>query len=150
MENSWYDKIKEIDCDNEVKIVEELKDKIVGIAEHFNNRLIVLYDGVNYFSKENTNSSTLSPGARECDGFEDCHCGYLLGPFGKDGWGRTILVYDKEKMISKLIESYKEDGEEEDPDYSFYTMAIEHYEYNIVGGYMDGVPAFAIFDEDCY
>jgi hypothetical protein len=150
MDNIWLDKIKEIDFDNEVEILEEHKDKIVGVAEHFLDRMIPLYKGVNYFDKDDINAPILSFGARKCDGFEDCHCGYMVGPFGKNNSKRTIMVFDKTKMFNKMIQEYTDSGEEEDEDYPFYLMATEYYEYNIVGAYMDGVPAFAVFDPDEY
>ena len=143
MSNDWIETIKEIDIDEEVKIDEENSSKIAGISEHFKNRLIILYDGINYFNKDDEHAPKLSEGARKCDGYEDCECGKLIFE------DKIILVYDKNKMIEKMIEEYKSDGEEEDPDYSFWTMAIENYEYNIVGAYMDGVPAFANLDSEC-
>jgi len=46
-------------------------------------------------------------------------------------------------MIEQMIAEYESESEE-DIHYDFYTMAMENYEYNIIGAYMDGVPAFAV------
>jgi hypothetical protein len=106
-----------------------------------------MYDDINTFILDCPESiqdivSTMNPEARKADGFEDT----IIGHINIDG--ETLILHDKNKMIEKMIAEYEADSElEEDEDYSFYTMAIENYEYNIIGAYMKGVPAFAVRED---
>jgi len=122
------------------------KDKqLVGYAEMFGDDCIPLYKGINYITCNSAEEAIskinfVNPKARTADGFDKC----LLGHIKLDD-GQIILLYDKDAMITQLTKEFSEDttglfdGEDD-----CYTSAIEHYEYNIIGSYMDGIPAFAI------
>jgi len=65
------------------------------------------------------------------DGFDDCIVG-ILERFGID---QPIVVYDREKVIAKLM---SEDG-------LTHEEALDHYYYNQVGGWHgEKTPAFLI------
>ena len=74
------------------------------------------------------------------DGYDS----YLIGHLKLDD-GSIILVYDKETVIEQLTNEYMADksgifeGEEE-----CQSAAFEWYDYNMIGAYMEGVPAFAV------
>jgi hypothetical protein len=58
-----------------------------------------------------------------------------------DGGHVAFAVYDEDKLIDDLAASYEEDelGEDDDP----YTMAREHFDFNIRGAYVGpNGPAF--------
>lgn len=59
--------------------------------------------------------------------------------------GSLICLHDKYAIIEQLKQKYIEDktGLFEDEE-ECETGAIEMYEYNIIGSYMDGIPAFAV------
>jgi hypothetical protein len=62
------------------------------------------------------------------DGFEDC----IVGQFTRCG-KPTVIVYDAEKCINKLIDRDKMSFEE----------ASDFFEYNVLGAWMgEGTPAF--------
>lgn len=78
--------------------------------------------------------------ARKADGFEDTIIGTLIVD------SKRVILHDKNKVLEQLEEEYKND-----PDFSgdnHYLMALEFYDYNIIGSYVDGVPAYATIDED--
>lgn len=80
-----------------------------------------------------------NPSARKADGFEDSIIGYIMVE------GSHTILHDREKMLEKMIHEYESDSElEEDEDYSYYVMAMENYQYNIIDAYMEGIPAFAV------
>jgi len=54
----------------------------------------------------------------------------------------TRLVLDKNKCLSILMENFKDDGCSEE---EAYTLAIEHFDFNVIGSYVDGVPAYITF-----
>jgi len=55
------------------------------------------------------------------------------------------IVLDKDKCIDILVKSFMEDGVGEE---EAYEDAIEHFYYNTLGSYMDGVPAYVtLIDE---
>ena len=122
------------------------KDKqLVGYAEMFGNECIPLYNGINYLpcsSSEEAISKIYIANlkARKADGFDSCIIGHL-----KLDNGSIVLLYNKSSVIEQLKQEYLSDtsglfdGEED-----CETSAIENYEYNILGSYMDGIPAFAI------
>ncbi len=120
-------------------------NQLVGYAEMFGCDCIPLYKGINYIACNSSQEAIakinfVNPNARTADGFDKC----LLGHLKLDD-GKIILLYDKDAMIAQLIKEFSEDttglfdGEDD-----YYTSALEHYGYNIIGSYMDGIPAFAI------
>jgi hypothetical protein len=129
----------------EVKFLPGKDNELIGYAEMFGNDCIPLYPGINFMAYNSLEEAIekiemVNPKARTADGFDSC----LIGHLKLDG-GKIILLYDKEAMIAKLVKEYSEDesglfGEDEDLEMS----ALEHYDYNIIGSYMDGIPAFAV------
>jgi hypothetical protein len=62
------------------------------------------------------------------DGYEDC----IIGHFTRCG-KPTVIVYDADKCIQKLI----------DRDGMSYEEAVEFFEFNVVGAWVgEGTPAF--------
>lgn len=59
----------------------------------------------------------------------------------------TFALYDRQKVIEAIMAS--SEGDEEDEDYDARTSAMEHYQFNIVGGWVgSGTPAFLIENEE--
>jgi len=127
-----------------IKFDEENEDKLIGYAERFGGDLIPMYEGINTFLVKDFDELTKTVSqynvkALKAYGFEDTLIGYM----NIDGY--HIYLHDRDKMMDKMIAEYEADPElTEDDDYSFYTMAMENYQYNIIGAYMEGVPAFAV------
>lgn len=69
-----------------------------------------------------------SPEACTADGFDDCIIG-SVGVFGEP----TRVLYDQAKIITKLM---TRDGMTEEE-------ALEYFDFNIAGAYVEGVPAYA-------
>jgi len=68
------------------------------------------------------------------DGFEDAIVG-ISERIGRE----PIVVYDKDKCIEILAEQMTSDDEDDDP----YTMAVEYFEFNVIGAWMgEGTPEF--------
>lgn len=60
------------------------------------------------------------------DGFDDCILGVI------DSWGRSFVVYDRQKVIQKLIDEGLTPDE-----------AVEHHYFNQDGAWVgDNTPAF--------
>lgn len=74
------------------------------------------------------------------DGFDAA----ILGVAG--GFDEHRVVYSVSRILEILVEEYRADGEAEDPDYDWYTMAREYADFNIFGGYVG--PQTPIFIED--
>lgn len=140
-------KIKEeiLEIFEEVEFLPGKDDQLIGYAEMFGNDCIPLYKGINFMSCSSSEEAIekikiANPEARTADGFDDCLIGHL-----KLDTGKVILLYNKEAMIAQLVKEYSEDtsglfdGEED-----CETSAFEHYGYNIIGSYMEGIPAFAV------
>lgn len=70
--------------------------------------------------------SELNPDALFIDGFDDA----IIGITERHDIG-ALVVYSEEKIINKLIEDMDDDGEDEKE-----LMAIEYYEYNILGSWV--------------
>lgn len=130
---------------NNIKFLPGKDKQLIGYAEMFGNDCIPLYSGINYKSynspKEAIEKITLlNPKARTADGFNKCIIGHL-----KIDSGSTILLYDKEAVIEQIINDFSKDktgifiGEDD-----IETSAIEHYDFNIIGAYIEGIPAFAV------
>lgn len=64
------------------------------------------------------------------DGFDAA----ILGVAG--GFDEHRVVYSVSKILAILVEEFREDGEPEDPDYDWHTMAREHFDFNIGGAYV--------------
>jgi len=75
----------------------------------------------------------IAPEAILVDGFDDC----IIGVGHRGGGGGSVIVYDREQIITKLVER---DGLE-------YDEAEDHFDYNIAGTYLgDRTPIFADTD----
>ena len=69
----------------------------------------------------------INPEALLADGYDDC----IIG-IGYSFENNPIFVYDKYKMIDKMIEDGMEEGE-----------AYEYFDYNILGAYLgEDMPIF--------
>jgi hypothetical protein len=129
----------------EVEFLPGNDSQLIGYAEMFGNDCIPLYTGINFIAFSSAEEAIdkiqmVNPVARTADGFDDCLIGHL-----KLDSGKIILLYDKDALINQLIKEYSEDksglfSEDEDLEMT----ALEHYDYNIIGSYMDGIPAFAV------
>jgi len=124
---------------------EEEDDKLIGYAEMFGNDCLLLYNGLN-FIRYSSPSDCLekicfySPQSRVMDGYDSCLIGHL-----KIDNGSIILVYDREAVIEQLKQEYMSDKSglfEDESDCE--DSAWEWYSYNMIGAYMEGVPAFAV------
>ena len=68
------------------------------------------------------------------DGFEDAIVG-ISERIGRE----PLVVYDRDKCIEILAEQMTSDDEDDDP----YTMAVEYFEFNVIGAWDgDGTPEF--------
>jgi hypothetical protein len=128
----------------EFEFDKENLDKLVGYAEMYGNDFIPLYKGVNYIpfdshKKALTAMKKKNRKAMFTTGDEETIIGHLVLNNGS-----TIYLQDKELYLQKPSKSYEESGEELSEDESYDGMALEWYHYNTIGGYMDGIPAFAI------
>jgi len=148
MEKEEIEMLKEhiMEMDPCIEFDDANEDKLIGYAERFGGVMIPMYENINTFllSLEDTlfQIDLLNPEARKADGFEETIIGYINID------GKSLILHDREKMMAQMISEYEADPEmEEDEDYCFYTMAMENYQYNIIGSYMDGVPAFAVREE---
>ena len=128
----------------EVEFLDGKDEQLVGYAEMFGHECIPLYKDINFIvyppEEAIDKIQILNPKARTADGYDLCILGHLS--IDKEN---TILLYDKEAIIEQLQQEYLSDksglfDEEDDCEIS----AIEWYEYNILGTYMDGIPAFAV------
>ena len=135
-----------LEIDPCIEFDEKNEDKLIGYAERFGGVIIPMYNDINTFILDCPKStldivSTMNSSSRKADGFEDT----IIGHINIDG--NTLILHDKDKMLEQMIAEYEADEDmEEEEDYSFYTMALEYFEFNIIGAYMDGVPAFATLD----
>lgn len=137
------DEILEI-FEEEVEFLDGKDEQLIGYAEMFGRECILLYKDINFtaYSPEESidKIQILNPKSRTVDGYDSC----LLGHLNLDK-KNIILLYDKEAIIEQLKQEYLSDktglfdGEED-----CETSAFEWYEYNILGSYMDGMPAFAV------
>jgi len=140
-----YIKEEILESFEEVKFLQGKDKQLVGYAEMFGNACIPIYKDINYISYSSPDEAiekieSLNPEARTADGFDSCIIGHLI----LDN-NNTVLLYDKSELINQLKQEYLRDtsgvfnGEDD-----CETGAIENYEYNIIGSYMEGIPAFAV------
>lgn len=121
------------------------KDKLlVGYAEMFGNDCIPLYKGINYNPCSSAEEAIekikyANPGARTADGFDGCLIGHL-----KLDSGSIVLLYDKDALLGQLKQEFMKDKSLFENEEDAEIGAVEHYSYNIIGAYMDGIPAFAV------
>jgi hypothetical protein len=152
MEENERELLKEylMELDPCIEFDKENEDKLIGYAERFGCELIPLYQGINAFLTKTpeeaiASATSLSKDVCEFTGLNDSIVGYVVLENDK-----VALLHDKEILLEKLIEEYEQSDEmEEDEDYSYYTMAIEYYDYNIIGTGLSNMttPAFACTEE---
>ena len=128
-----------------IKFLPKQDDKLVGYAEMFGNDCIPLYTGINYFpctslKKTEKQMLPLNKKARIAIGFEKTIIGYI-----KLDNGSYVYLHDKGKILKQLTKEYEADttGLFEDQE-DCETSAVEMYDFNIIGAYMEGIPAFAV------
>lgn len=129
---------------DEVEFIPGKDDELLGYAEMFGTDCIPLYKNINFspcYSPEEAIEKIriVNTKARTADGFDDCIIGLI-----KLETDKIVILYDKHKLLDQLVQEYSEDtsglfSDDED----LMIVALEHYNYNIIGSYMEGIPAFA-------
>lgn len=77
--------------------------------------------------------------ALTADGFDDA----IIGIVNQGGTSKFLVLYDSEKCIEIIMEQMKKDEEKPGEGCDLYTMAVEHFEYNVSGGYVgENTPMF--------
>jgi len=93
-----------------------------------------------------------NPEALLADGFDEA----IIGICERIGM-EPVVAYDREKCLEILTSEFAEEFAEdlkEDEDYSLhdyiYTMAVEHFEFNVAGSYIgEATPVFITrFEEE--
>lgn len=129
---------------DEVEFIPGKDNELLGYAEMFGNDCIPLYKNINFSPCSSASEAIekiriVNPKARTADGFDNCIIGLI-----KLETDKIVILYDKHKLLDKLVKEYSEDtsglfSDDED----LMIVALEHYSYNIIGSYMEGIPAFA-------
>ena len=134
-----------LEMDPCIELMNEHDDKLIGVAERFGCHFIPLYIGINTFFLEPEEAikkvSELSSKTCVFDGLDSSIIGYVIFDDG------VALLHDKKTLIEELASKYEKDGMEIDEEFeSYYSNAIEWYEYNILGTGMSDqtTPAFAL------
>jgi len=152
MEQNERDELKEylLEMDPCLKLDVENESKLIGYAERFGCHLIPLYEGVNTFFVNN-------PVEAEREANEISSLPVFPMPQMNEGIigyvtfdDKAALLYDKEKYLNKLAKEYEESEMEIDEEYeSYYSNALEWYEYNDIGygSSQEITPAFACTEE---
>jgi hypothetical protein len=133
-----------------IKFDEDNEDKLIGYAERFGCHLIPLYLNVNTFIvKDPEEAEKLANEASSMRVFSmpQMNVG-IIGYVTFDD--KAALLYDKEKYLLHLADEYEKDGMEIDEEWeSYYSNAIEWYEFNDLGYGLSSevTPAFACTEE---
>lgn len=61
--------------------------------------------------------------------------------------GINTFLIDKPKSTIDTVYLMNPEARKEDEYSNYYTMAMEYYQYNIIGAFIDGVPAFAVRED---
>lgn len=133
-----------------IKFDENNDDKLIGYAERFGCELIPMYQGVNTFLIKDSvkvieEVSNLTDKALVFDGLNNSIVGYIVLE-----QGGVAILHDKELLLNNLASEYEKSGMEIDEEFeSYYSNALEYYEYNIIGTGMSDMitPAFACTEE---
>jgi hypothetical protein len=146
------EEIKErlLELDPCIQLDEENQDKLIGYAERFGCHFLPLYKDINTFFESDPEEAERK--ANEISSMPvfpmpQMNCG-IIGYVTFDD--KAALLYDKEKYLEKLAKDYEEDGMEIDEEYeSYYSNALEWYEYNDLGygSSMEVTPAFVCTEE---
>jgi len=147
--------VEQIDLDYyDIEIDEKYQNAIIGVVERFGEEPSLLYSAEE-LSKESdvpvdfgeyviTAFITMNEIA---DAYPENLCypefdNDIVGIVDEVGQ-KPLVLYNKEKVIETIMKGF--DGEEDDDP---YTDAIEHFEFNVIGGYIgDTTPAFAVIYE---
>lgn len=152
MNTELIQEIKErlLEYDPCIELLDEHEDKLIGYAERFGCQFIPLYKGVNTFLCKNHKKAVeaatkLSDRVCNFDGLESSCIGYVILDDGQ-----VALLHDKEKLIEELAKEYEESDMEIDEDDSYYSQALQWYDYNIIGTGLSELttPAFALDTEE--
>jgi hypothetical protein len=133
-----------------IKFDEDNEDKLIGYAERFGCEIIPMYQGVNTFlisgpDKVIEEVSKLTNKAIVFEGLNDSIVGYVVLE-----QGGVAILHDKELLLNNLAREYEESDMEIDEEFeSYYSNALDWYEFNIIGTGMsdDITPAFACTEE---
>ena len=66
------------------------------------------------------------------DGFDDA----IMGIVNQSGTGKYLVLYDSDKCIEIIVNQLKKDGVEPSESYDLHIIAVEHFEFNVSGGYV--------------
>lgn len=152
MSKEYIDELKEylMEMDPCIKFDEDNEDKLIGCAERFGCEFIPMYQGINTFlfsdpEKVIEKVSNLTDKAVVFNGLEASIVGYIVLE-----QGGVAILHDKEVLLNNLAKEYEESEMEIDEEFeSYYSCALEWYEYNIIGTGMSDMitPAFACTEE---
>lgn len=129
----------------EAQLIKGEGKNLVGYAEMFGSDCIPLYVDINYMPYNNQKElqkkiKKLNRKAKKATGFEDSLIGIL-----KLEDGKCIYVHERQQIIEKLISDFSKDTSGLfDDEQDVHDSAWEHYGFNIIGSYMEGIPAFAV------
>lgn len=123
-----------LELDENIKFDDANEDKLIGYAERFACEIIPLYNGVNTFlsNPDEAINSAMAISDKVCL-FPDLSysvVGYIVLE-----QGGVALLHDKEVILNSIAEEYEKYGMDidEDENESYYSNALEWYEYNIIG-----------------
>ncbi len=139
-----------LEMDPHIKFDDSIDDKLIGYAERFGCELIPLYEGVNTFLFKDPElaieeAAKLSDKVCLFPDLKNSIVGYVVIETGG-----VAILHDKEVLLDNLARTYEEEGMEIDEEFeSYYSNALEWYEFNIIGtGLSDmSTPAFACTEE---
>lgn len=116
------------DLFDDVSFSHEHEDKLIGYAESCGRDVILLYLDINFFITKNPieDINKFNNKSLYATGYEKSVVGYF-----KDSDNKYLLVHEKESILEEM-------SKEMEPD-----EALEFYEYNIVGAYIENGPIYA-------
>jgi hypothetical protein len=151
MDKNQIKELKEqlLELDPCIQFDDSNDDKLIGYAERFGCELIPMYEGVNTFLIKDPDEtieevSKLTDKAVLFDDLKESIIGYIVLE-----QGGVAILHDKEILLNNLGLEYAADGMEIDEDDSYYSQALQWYDYNIIGTGLSDMttPAFACTEE---
>lgn len=92
---------------------------------------------IDFTSEDNADLMLMEPREQ----FDPCIVGVV------ERFHDRFVLYSRKKVLASLVEEAT--GATDDEDYDPATEALEHYEFNIIGGWVgEHTPAFLIDDEE--
>jgi hypothetical protein len=139
-----------LEMDPCIKFDESIDDKLIGYAERFGCELMPLYEGINTFLFKDSElaideASKLSDKVYLFPDLKSSVVGYVVLE-----QGGVAILHDKEVLLNNLAKEYEESGMEIDEEFeSYYSNAVDWYEFNIIGTGLSDMttPAFACTEE---